>query len=66
VVTLRITTFNTEIFYVLPTQNTYVLFYMGFITNNRYKNNYYFHIQHSYVGFITETESVYCAVRAEG
>ena len=47
--------FNIQQFHVLPTQCIYV-----FCVDLR-TNSYYFPIQHC----ITETESVYCAVRTE-
>ena len=51
--------FNIQQFYILPTQGIYV-FCVDLRTNSDY-----FPIQHKRLDFITETESVYCAVRTE-
>ena len=57
VVTICTTRFNIQKCHVLPTQCIYV-FCVDLRTNSDY-----FPIQHYLVGFITETECVYCAVR---
>jgi hypothetical protein len=58
-VTLCTTRFNFQKCCVLPTQCNYV-FYIDLRTNSDY-----FTVQHYLAGFITETQCVYCVVRAE-
>ena len=54
---VRITRFNIQQFYVLPTQCIYVFFFVDPRTNSDY-----FPTQFGLV-CVTETECVYCAVR---
>ena len=59
VVTLCTTRFNTQKFFVLPIRCIYV-FCMDLRTNSEISSLYII----NWMVFITETESVYCAVRA--